>query len=367
MAAARPLVTVMFAALLALASPAAPASASPSGTSPATPALHVQGNGLVDASGHPVVLRGVNRSGSEYMCLGGGSIFDGPSDAASLAAIRSWRTNAVRVPLNEDCWLGINGVPASTSGGAYQAAIRDYVGLLEQNGLYPILDLHWSAPGSTVANNQQPMPDSDHAPAFWSSVASAFRGDDAVILDLFNEPYPDYLDDSTAGWTCWRDGGTCTGVAFDVAGMQLLVNTVRATGATNVIALGGLGWSNFLDQWLTFKPSDPLNALVAAWHTYDFAMCQTTDCLDATVAPVAAQVPVLAAEIGDDQCDATFMNTIMGWLDAHQIGYLTWAWDVWGQRYGDPDSCASFALIRDYAGTPTTYGAIFKTHLAQLP
>ena len=364
MSGTRVLAAVTVAALCAIGSVTQPARA----TDPAPVAgLRVQGNLLVDASGQPVRLRGVNRSGTEYMCLGGGAIFDGPSDAASIAAILSWRTNAVRIPLNEDCWLGINGVPAATSGAAYQQAIEEYVDLLGQNGLYAILDLHWTAAGDSVADQQEPMPDLDHAPAFWSSVASAFQGNGTVIFDLFNEPYPDALLDSTPGWTCWRDGGTCDGLTYAAAGMQTLVNAVRSTGATNVIALGGLGWSNFLSGWLHYRPSDPQNAVVAAWHTYDFAECTTTDCLDATVAPVAAQVPVIAAEIGDDQCDASFLNAIMGWLDAHQIGYLVWAWDAWGERYGDPDACYSFALIRDYSGTPTTYGSIIKAHLAQLP
>ena len=47
----------------------------------------MSGNELVNASGAQVVLHGVNRSGTEYECVGGGAsgvqgrgIFDGPSD-----------------------------------------------------------------------------------------------------------------------------------------------------------------------------------------------------------------------------------------------------------------------------------------------
>src|ERR1700675_4466075 len=66
----------------------------------ATPlAVHVQGNHLVDASGNFLRLLGINRSGSEYMCVGGSSVFDGPVDAAAIAAIKAWHVNAVRVPL----------------------------------------------------------------------------------------------------------------------------------------------------------------------------------------------------------------------------------------------------------------------------
>src|SRR5437899_9521636 len=105
------------------------------------------------------------------------------------------------------------------------------------------------------------MPDLDHSVTFWSQVASAFRGNDAVIFDLFNEPWPDSQRDSVAAWTCWRDGGTCPGVSFQTVGMQTLVNTVRGAGATNVIALGGVQYSNTLTQWLAYKPNDPLGRL----------------------------------------------------------------------------------------------------------
>ena len=33
------------------------------------------------------------------------------------------------------------------------------------------------------------MPDAAQAIPFWTSVASTFKGNDAVIFDLFNEPY----------------------------------------------------------------------------------------------------------------------------------------------------------------------------------
>src|SRR5688572_4978895 len=80
--------------------------------------LRAVGNRVEDAEGNDVILRGVNRSGTEYQCtkdFGDGRIrhFDGPSDAASIDAIKSWRgVNAVRVPLNEHCWLGVEGMPA---------------------------------------------------------------------------------------------------------------------------------------------------------------------------------------------------------------------------------------------------------------
>jgi hypothetical protein len=305
-----------------------------------------------------VQLRGVNYSGPEYACIQGWGIFDGPNDAASVQAIAGWRANSVRVPMNEDCWLNINGSPAAYSGTAYQQAIKSYVSLLNQNGLYAILELHWTAPGTQKATGQQPMLDRDHSVTFWTQVATAFAGNDRVIFEPHNEPYPDGNNDTAAAWRCWRDGGTCSGVSFQAAGMQEIVTAIRATGATNVIALGGVQYSNALSQWLAYRPSDPLNNLAAAWHVYNFNVCSAATCWNSTAGVVLGQVPVIATEIGDDSCNATFMNALMSWLDAHGSGYLAWTWDTWGTACGD------IALIKDFSGTPTTYGQIYKTHLA---
>ena len=323
--------------------------------------VHVAGNLLLDSAGQPVQIRGVNYAGAAFACIQGWGIFGGPTDLAMVQAITSWHANAVRLPLNEDCWLAINGSPAAYSGAVYRQAVINYVNLLNQNGVYAILDLHWNAPGTLQATGQQPMPDLDHAPTFWSQVAATFKGNDRVIFEPYNEPYPDGNRDTVAAWTCWRDGGTCSGVSFQAAGMQTLVDTIRGTGATNVIALGGIEYSNALGRWLAYKPTDPLNGLVAAWHVYNFNLCSNVACYDSTVGVVAAQVPVIATEIGVNNCDATQLNTVMNWLDAHRAGYAAWAWDTWGA------ACSSIALVLDYAGTPTTYGQVYKTHLAQFP
>src|SRR5256885_12677637 len=90
----------------------------PPGLAPA-PAVHVQGNRLVDSGGRPLRLRGVNRSGAEYACAQGWCIFDGPSDSASVSAIASWRADVVRLPLNETCWPRVNRVDPPFAGPDY--------------------------------------------------------------------------------------------------------------------------------------------------------------------------------------------------------------------------------------------------------
>src|SRR5207244_2153921 len=115
----------------------------------------------------------------------------GPTDASSIDAMKAWGANAVRVPLNEDCWLALNGAPPDRSGTNYVNAVMTYVSALNSKGLLVILDLHWNAPGTDPATSQQPMADRDHAPDLWRGVAQAFKDNGSVLFELYNEPHPD--------------------------------------------------------------------------------------------------------------------------------------------------------------------------------
>jgi endoglucanase len=349
-------------------------SASPSSSGPSTPPpggpapeLKVSGNEIVTPQGRPYRLLGVNRSSSEFACVQGKGLWDsGPVDQASVDAMKTWNIHAVRVPLNEECWLGVNGSPG---GAAYQQGIKDYVDLLVANGINVILDLHWTWGAYTTgpdwhcqdehATCQKPMPDARYTPQFWTGVANTFKGNDAVVFDLFNEPYPEIASDwnKTAGWQCLRDGGTCTGIAYEVAGMQDLVDAVRATGATNILMVGGLEWANDMREWLAYRPVDPLNNVAASWHAYSFNACATESCWDTQIAPLAQQVPVVIGEFGQDDCGFDYMRRLVAWADAHAMGYLPWTWSPWGCTTGA-------VLIKDYAGTPEPgIGEGYKAHL----
>jgi hypothetical protein len=107
--------------------------------------LKVSGNQLLDAYGNAIHLQGVNRSGTEYACVQGWGIFDGPNDAASVQAIATWNVNIVRVLLNEDCWLNINGIDGQYAGQNYISAIVNYVDLLHQYHMYAEVSLIWAS------------------------------------------------------------------------------------------------------------------------------------------------------------------------------------------------------------------------------
>jgi hypothetical protein len=345
-----------------------PASASVSGSGNPAIQLHVSGNELVNASGQRVVLHGADRSGTEFMCAHSVGIFDGPNTTTSIRQMKHMGINAVRVPLNEACWNGDSYIKKAYAGATYRSEIRQYVNRLNANGIVTILDLHWtdglypgaaSACMSDQATCQKPMPDAAHAVPFWKSVAGTFKGNDAVIFDLFNEPYPEQADHNnlSEGWNCWLHGGHCVGIPYQVAGMQSMVNAVRSTGANNVLMLGGLTWSNDLSGWLAHQPVDPDHNLAASWHSYNFNACSTKACWNHQIAPVIKKVPLIAGEIGENDCAGSYINRLTTWMDTQHASYLAWTWN------SDFNCASGPGLIKNYNGQPTKFGAAYEAHL----
>jgi aryl-phospho-beta-D-glucosidase BglC (GH1 family) len=343
---------------------------------------------IEDGNGHVVVLHGVNESGTENFCLTWGpppivlSPAGGPSplNQASLTAMKSWGLNAVRIPLNEDCWLGINGVASSVGGANYQNPILDAVNLITKtNSMYAILDLHITAAGSNKALKQAPMPDVDHSITFWQQVAAAYKDNGSVIFDLFNEPNtaPGTPDQQYA---CWKDGstapssGSCPMINFAVAGMQTLVDTVRQAGANNLLILGGRGVSGFLDLWPKYVPTDTLSPpnLAASWHVYDDQggcttnwanslnyMCTAGTGLGASAA-IDAGYPIVIGETGYYSCSAAGVGAawwpfFLSWADSQGLSYLAWSWSTGNTPH----------LLSDATNfTPGANGPTYKTYLS---
>jgi hypothetical protein len=218
------------------------------------------------------------------------------------------------------------------------------------------------------------MPD-DRSGGFWTSVATTFKDDRAMMFDVFNEPYSRFANNGTPiidlTWACWRNGGcnvprandgqAFDGTTFVATGMQQLVDAIRAAGAAQPILLGGRDYANDLGQWLQNRPAD--GQLVASFHNYNTQICHTTGCWDATIAPIAAQVPVITGEFGQTDCGEGHLTSYMDWADRHGVGYLAWGW--WVLR-ADP-ACQTLALLADPSGTPRApNGTALKAHLDAL-
>ncbi len=331
---------------------------SPSGTNPASQVqmITVSGNQLMQ-NGQPVRLIGVDMSNSQYYCLGhNAQPFGMPADSASITALASWHVNAVRIMLNQQCWLGLDGEPHATTSTNYRESIEKFVAMLNSAHIETILALYsnfpltYAAKGNHSKLKAMPMADASHSKALWTSVATAFRNYSGVMFDLYNEP-------QEISWACWKNGCTIGGQLY--VGMQQLIDTVRQAGAGQPLLLGGVDFSNNLSEWLAYEPTDQLHQLIASVHIYASTTCSIVSCWNKEVAPVTRHVPVVTGEFGAAGCSTTLMKQYMKWADKHAVSYLAWAWS--------PGPCTTIGpLLTSYSGTATPYGSVFQSHLVAL-
>ncbi len=257
--------------------------------------LKVVGTQILNSQGEPVTLRGVNCASMEWTSDGQGHILE-----SVRVAIDDWHVNHIRLPMSQDRWFGK--APEQNDGGkAYRALVDEVVKLCTSKGCYILLDLHWSNAGEWGKNiGQHSMPD-EHSVTFWKDLAPVYANHPAVIYDLYNEPHD-------VSWDVWLNGGTITdrpnsrgAVArtFKAVGMQELLDVVRATGARNVIVVGGLNWAYDFDGILDGRQlKDPNgNGVIYANHVYN-NKGHGVDVWIARMDAAAAKLPVIVSEFG---------------------------------------------------------------------
>jgi hypothetical protein len=364
--------------------------------------ITICGNSFVNQAGQTVVLRGANTEGTQYDCAqSGAGYFDDPTISGTnfsteIDAMKAWGINVVRVNLNEECWLGINGVPSSTSARdlngytAYANEVGAYVNALNAAGIYAEVDLHLNAPGFELItdkgsnDDQNPMPESN-SDAFWRSVGGYFVGNHAVIFGVFNEPFPVNYNsngDTAAGWACDVNGcaiphdctsstGNCSGLSYAGLGMSQLIDDIRSVDTTTPLLVGGPDFAGDMDDWLsTFYPGgvsiDPSNQLAASLHAYfpsgNSPCSVTTNVATACPSPdasaimqVAAVTPVVIDELGDFNCSTKYLKPFLASVDQANandnvdIGYAGWSWTT---SSCDPNLISSWT-----SGKPSTMGA----------
>jgi hypothetical protein len=166
---------------------------------------------------------------------------------------------------------------------------------------------------------------------------------------------------------------TVTGASsWTVAGHQQILNTIRATGATNVYLASGLNYSSLLDQWAANVPTDPTPAgygagwvsqIGAVWHCYPAASptygntgygLPNYGSASYTYAQniLGSGYPVIITENGGKTgaggatgASEPFISNVCAWCDTYSVSMIGWAWDTWGN--GDD------VMITDVNGTPT--------------
>jgi Tfp pilus assembly protein PilV len=302
------------------------ASGSPSGCSNA--GYSITGNVVYDLSCNPHIFHGIVRPSLEWSASGANL------SLADYKLMSSWKANIIRLPMNEEFWIKdtLN----------YRATIDQQVQWINSLGMDAILTLQWSD-GGNINNTakQYQMADQD-SNTFWQQVASAYKGNPHVLFELYNEPHD-------IPWSVWRNGGPATG--FTAVGMQQLYDTVRSTGANNLVLIGGLNYAFDLSG----VPANRINGnnIVYATHPYDQPGKNTVAEWDAAFGGLSAVDPVMMTEFGDFNCSTNFYTQLLSYASAHNISWTAFAWY--------PGGCGFPSLITNWAGTPSAPGSVVKS------
>ncbi|HVS67842.1 MAG TPA: cellulase family glycosylhydrolase [Mycobacteriales bacterium] len=191
--------------------------------------LTTRGSQIIDGDGDPVTLRGLQRFGLE-----GGTQNPLPTQA-EIQQLSMWGANEVRISLGEQKWVhGFCEYEAN-----YPKVVDRVVHWVTSRGMVALVNLHFSSVTRCGKGGLTPMADSPGAITFWQQVATRYQDNPLVAFDLFNEPYG--VSDST-----WFSGGTYdfSGQTVTAAGMQQLYQTVRGTGAKNLVVISGLKYAS---------------------------------------------------------------------------------------------------------------------------
>lgn len=347
---ARPsvLATALVALGLLVTVPAAPAPAeAPGGRGSGPPALagtavRVQGARLL-RGGRPFVVHGLQIVGLvaparalRHAYLLAHQRFG----RGELEAARAFGANTVRFQISQG---GLDPRSPLYSPG-YAGEVKRAVALARHLGLAVILSLQAERPSGARARCALPTTATERD---WRLLAPELAGDRGVLLELYNEPGGKATE---ARWSAWRSGGHVARsrktVACRAIGMQRLVDTIRSSGARNVIIVPGLR----SEETLAGMPalSDPAHQLAYGIHSPD---------LEAGPAAWArnfgarsARAPVIVTEWNASStwwgCNAGLPREaaeFLSYLRARHIGIDAYAFDLPG------------TVRRGFGGRPTTY------------
>ena len=283
----------------------------------APPQLKINGSAIVNASsGCTVRLRGVDIDGLEF-----GVNDANPSGilATATEAIDTWKSNFIRLPLNQDRWFFY---PDS-----YPAMVDQLVSLCSltkllhysRSSLFRHLQFSDYSPNGSgwgTATGQQEMADYN-AVTFWSSVAARYKNNPAVFFDLYNEPY-------TLGASAWYSGGSAG--SFNTPGMNALLTAVRNTVPT-IFVLPGV--STGATIWQAFCPTTNFRPPVEMGFWHDCHIYSNN--ANQTVNVSTTTYPVMVGEFGPCATCGTAaftQNFISSVLDPGNLSWTAWNMSV---------------------------------------
>ncbi|MHB1687551.1 MAG: glycoside hydrolase family 5 protein [Ignavibacteriaceae bacterium] len=310
-------------------------------------ALHAEGKNVVTADGKIILLTGVNIPSLEWSNAGENVL------QSVQTAVQSWGVNIIRFPVCQDRWFG-KANQQSDGGISYQSIVDQAIQKANGLGAYAALDLHWSDAGVWGQNiGQHKMPDMNSV-TFWKDAATKYANNPGVIFDVYNEPHD-------VSWNIWKNGGQVSelingiNISYTAPGLQMLIDTIRAAGANNILIAGGLDWGYDLSGVLTgYMLNDPNgNGIIYGSHIYPWKGNSAAD-WNPHVGNIAVNYPVFIGEVGCQPDPSQEDPNIWAPAVLSYIQNLGLHWTGWSFH-----PSATPCLITDWNYTPTSYWGVY--------
>lgn len=251
---------------------------------------------------------------------------------AEFSAIKAWGADSVRIQLSQP---GADPQNAMRYDAAFVQTFVSAVKTARAIGLNVIVSIQDEAQ-SGETNTPAVLPDAA-TNRVWTNLAPMLNGDDGIVYEMFNEPQ---LAANPAGWVQWASA------------MNVVIQTIRATGATNALLADGLNFAERLDGVVPL--TDPLNKVFYSTHPYFHSKAdQGLEAWKAKFGNTAATLPVIVGEwtaATTYYCDADTPAAVLQFLQyiaSINVGLVAVTYDFGLPKYG--------GIVSDYDGTPTTY------------
>lgn len=317
------------------------------------PALHVQGNKILDENGNVIIFRGVNSVGVGEMLY-----YYKKWDVKYFEKMKEWNVKIVRFPIHYASYKWYE----ENKQGYFLKSLDQGIEWAARNGIYSIIDFHscgWPATGEYFGgvydanwgrNIYEFTP--EELKDFWSKVSKYFANDTRIAFyDLFNEPARDdpniggVGDDITLeAWLEWRN------FAED------LIDIIRENDPNRVVLVGGLQFSYYINHAVEYPVRRP--NVVYSVHIYNNTNWMVG--WDEAFGNASTHVAVLVGEVGFDPDDPNiggtvenFAQPLLDYLEEKDIGWLAW-------NFG-PEWIPK--LLLDWNYTPTVAGEFFYEKL----
>jgi len=286
------------------------------------PPLSTQANRIVNrATGLPVLLRGINRSGLEYSepreqgFLTAAGISH--SEIALLAG--DWRCNIIRLPFNQEFALRGRG---RWKGEDYLNAIDQVVEWAAGAGMYTLLALQWlqsDVPHAPERDFVPPLPNLE-TPHLWSTLARRYRDRPEVLFDLLTEPHDPVEGDP---WPLYAAGGRILTKRKGVTQAEWplwatrLIDEIRVEHPRALIFVSGAEWGYNLEGIDCGRPD-----VVYSTHVYP----GKKKSWNRAFAEKARSMPVFLGEFGGTAGHTRWGMKLLSLAGELQLGWCAWGW-----------------------------------------